>query len=185
MIKTQIIIAGIGGQGVLFASRIFSELGLRLGLDVLGSEIHGMSQRGGSVVAHLKLGGFHSSLIRTGAADIFYSFSEEETYRSLRFLKNGGVCFVNLKDPKSFDPAILSYLKQKRIVFRSIDAGEGASRMGFSKSANIVLIGFSVGSGLVPFGYADTISVLASVSRKKDREMNLKAFEFGFEKAKA
>jgi len=182
-LKTQIIIAGIGGQGVLFASKVFSELGLKLGLDVLGSETHGMSQRGGSVVAHLKLGGFYSSLVRTGAADILYSFTEDEAYRNMKFLKDKGVCFVNLKDPKRFDPAILSHLKKKGIVFKPFDAVEAALRIGFARSANIVLIGYSVGSGLVPFAYDDVRSVLESVSRKKDREMNLKAFESGFEKA--
>jgi indolepyruvate ferredoxin oxidoreductase beta subunit len=179
MIKTQIILAGIGGQGVLFASRIFSELGLKLGLNVLGSETHGMSQRGGSVLAHLKLGDFHSPLIRIGAADILYSFAEEETYRSLKFLKSGGVCFVNLKDSKRFDPAILSHLKGKEVDFRAFDAGEAASQIGFVRSANIVLIGYSVGSGLVPFKYDDIKSVLESVSRPENLEMNLKAFDIG------
>ncbi len=179
MIKTQIILAGIGGQGILFASRIFSELGLKLGLNVLGSETHGMSQRGGSVLAHLKLGDFHSPLIRTGAADILYSFAEEETYRNLKFLKSGGVCFVNLDDSKRFDPAILYYLKEKEIDFKAFDTGEAASRIGFARSANIVLIGYSVGSGLVPFEYDDMKSVLESVSRPENLEMNLKAFEIG------
>jgi indolepyruvate ferredoxin oxidoreductase beta subunit len=179
MIKTQIILAGIGGQGILFASRIFSELGLKLGLNVLGSETHGMSQRGGSVLSHLKLGDFYSPLIRTGAADILYSFAEEETYRSLRFIRNGGVCFVNLQDPKRFDPAILSYLTEKEVDFRSIDAGNAASQLGFVRSANIVLIGYSVGLELVPFAYDDIKSVLQSVSRPKNLDMNLKAFDIG------
>lgn len=182
MIKTQIILAGIGGQGVLFASRIFSELGLKLGLNVLGSETHGMSQRGGSVLAHLKLGDFHSPLIRTGAADILYSFAEEETYRSLKFIKNSGVCFVNLKDPRSFDPAILSHLKGKKIGFKTYDASEAAAQIGFVRSANILLIGYSIGTGLMPFGYDDIKSVLKSVSRPKDFEMNMKAFEIGVQK---
>jgi indolepyruvate ferredoxin oxidoreductase beta subunit len=183
-IKTQIIFAGIGGQGVLFASRIFSELGLKLGLNVLGSEIHGMSQRGGSVSAHLKLGDFHSSLIRTGTADILYSFAEEETYRSLKFLRNGGLCFVNLSDSERFDPSILSHLKRKGIGFRTIDAVGSATQIGFIRSANIVLIGYSVGTGLVPFEYDDMRSVLESVSRRKDLDANLKAFESGFTKGK-
>ena len=184
-IKTQIILAGIGGQGILFASRVFSELGLRLGLNVLGSETHGMSQRGGSVLAHLKLGDFHSSLIRTGAADILYSFAEEETYRSLKFLKNGGAGFVNLENPNRFDPAILAHLTGRKIGFRFFDASGAASRIGFARSANIVLIGYSVGSGLAPFAYDDVKSVLESVSRKKDLETNLKAFELGFEQGKS
>ena len=179
MIKKQIILAGIGGQGVLFASRVFSELGLRMGLNVLGSETHGMSQRGGSVLSHLKLGHFHSPLIRTGAADILYSFAEQETYRSLKFLRKGGVCFVNLKDLRHFDPVILSHLKEEEIDFFSFDASGAAARIGFARSANIVLIGYSVGTGLVPFEYNDIKSVLESVSRPEDLDLNLKAFEIG------
>jgi indolepyruvate ferredoxin oxidoreductase beta subunit len=179
MMNIQIILAGIGGQGILFASRIFSELGLELGLNVLGSETHGMSQRGGSVLSHLKLGNFYSPLIRTGAADILYSFAEEETYRTLKFLKSGGVCFVNLKDPKNFDPSILSHLEGKNIEFRAFDAAETAFQMGFMRSANILLIGYSVGTELVPFEYDDIKSALESVSRSENLEMNLKAFDIG------
>ena len=181
MVKTQIFLAGIGGQGVLFASRLFSELGMKLGLNVLGSETHGMSQRGGSVTAHLKLGDFHSPLIRISAADILYSFAKEETYGSLKFLKRGGACFVNLGDPGGFDPAVLAHLKKKEIVFKAFDAGETASRIGFARSANIVLIGYSVGTGLVPFRYEDIKSALASVSRPKNLGINLKAFDIGVE----
>jgi indolepyruvate ferredoxin oxidoreductase beta subunit len=179
MLKTQIILAGIGGQGVLFASRIFSELGLRKGLNVLGSETLGMSQRGGSVIAHLKLGDFHSPLIRIGAADILYSFAEGEAYRTLKFLRDGGVCFVNLKDHRSIDPPIMLHLEGKGIVFRTFDAGEAASRMGSTRSANILLIGYSVGTGLVPFQYDDIKSVLETVSRPEILETNLEAFDLG------
>jgi len=179
MINTQIILAGIGGQGVLFASRIFSELGLKMGLNVLGSETHGMSQRGGSVLAHLKLGDFHSPLIRTGAADILYAFAEEETYRTLKFLKNGGVCFVNLENPGRFDPGVLSHLESKGIGFKTCDAGEAAAKIGFMRSANIVLIGYSVGTGLVPFLYDDIKSVLETVSWPEVLQTNLKAFDTG------
>jgi indolepyruvate ferredoxin oxidoreductase beta subunit len=179
MIKTQIILAGIGGQGILFAARIFSELGLKLGVDVLGSETHGMSQRGGSVLAHLKLGDFHSPLIRAGAADILYSFAYEETYRSLKFLKSGGVCFVNLEDPGRFDQAILTHLNQKGIDFRAFDAAKVASQMGFIRSANIALIGYSVGTGMVPFVYDDIKSALEAVSRPENLEMNLIALDTG------
>ena len=177
--KIQIILAGIGGQGILFASRIFSELGLMLGLNVLGSETHGMSQRGGSVLSHLKLGNFHSPLIRTGGADILYSFAAEETYRNLKFLKGGGVCFVNFEDTANLNAKILTHLEEKGIVLRAFDAGGAAAQMGFVRSANIVLIGFSVGKGLVPFEYDDIKSALESVSRPENLEMNLKAFDLG------
>ncbi len=182
--KTQIILAGVGGQGIVFALKIFSELGLKLGLNVMGSETHGMSQRGGSVIAHLKLGNFFSPLIRTGAADILYSFEEKEAYRTLGFLRSGGICFVNLEDVGRFNKKVLNHLKNKKIIFRAFDANGEASKIGFVRSANIVLIGYSVGLGLVPFKHDDMISVLERVSRERDLETNLKAFEVGYQKGK-
>jgi len=182
--KVQIILAGIGGQGILFSSRIFSELGLRLGLEVMGSETHGMSQRGGSVIAHVKLGGFQSPMIRAGTADILYSFEENETYRTLKFLKRGGICFANLESLSRFDNQIKNYLKEKEIAFRAYDASEEASKIGSIMSANIVLLGYSVGTGLVPFKYEDLKHVLELMSRKKNLKINLKAFEIGFQEGK-
>lgn len=182
--KVQIILAGIGGQGILFSSKIFSELGLKLGLDIMGSETHGMSQRGGSVIAHVKLGKFQSPVIRTGTADILYSFEENETYRTLKFLKRGGMCFVNLEDPGRFDQKVLDYLKEKEITFRSFDASGAASKISSVMFANILLIGYSVGTGLVPFNTEDLRYVLESVSKKKNLEINLKAFEIGLREGK-
>lgn len=182
--KVQIILAGIGGQGILFSSKIFSELGLKLGLDIMGSETHGMSQRGGSVIAHLKLGHFQSPMIRTGAADILYSFEENETYRTLKFLKRGGICFANLVSEERFDNKVLNYLREKEITFRAYDASGAASKIGSILAANIVLIGYSVGTGLVPFKYEDFRYVLQLVSRKKNLKINLDAFEIGFQEGK-
>ena len=115
--KVQIILAGIGGQGILFSSKIFSELGLKLGLDVIGSETHGMSQRGGSVIAHLKIGHFQSPMIRSGTADFLYSFEENETYRTLKFLRKGGVCFADLVSVDRLDIKVLNHLKDKEISY--------------------------------------------------------------------
>jgi indolepyruvate ferredoxin oxidoreductase beta subunit len=179
--RMQIILAGIGGQGILFSSKIFSELGQKLGLDIMGSETHGMSQRGGSVIAHLKLGKFLSPLIRTGAADLLYSFDEYETYRTLRFLRRGGICFANLLSEDRIDRRILNHLQKKEIIFRAWDASGLASRLGSIRAANIVLIGYSAGTGLVPFGYDDLRDVLKIVSRGKDLKRNLKAFDAGFQ----
>ena len=182
--NVQIILAGIGGQGILFSSKVFSELGLKMGLDIMGSETHGMSQRGGSVIAHLKLGKFQSPIIRIGAADILYSFEENETYRTLKFLKSGGICFVNLANVDRFNNKVLNYLKKKEISFNAYDASGAASKIGSIRSANIVLIGYSVGTGLVPFKYEDLRYVLESVSRKKNLKINLKALEVGFQEGK-
>jgi indolepyruvate ferredoxin oxidoreductase beta subunit len=183
--KTQMILAGVGGQGILFSSKIFSELGLKLRLKVVGSEIHGMSQRGGSVLAHLKLGAFYSPLIRTGTADFLYSFEKNETYNALKFIKKGGVCFVNLPSEDRFQPKIIDYLKTKQIEFKAFDASEEAIKTGSIRVANIVLIGYSVGTGLVPFQERDLKSVLRAVSRQGDLEKNLRAFRAGLRAGKS
>jgi indolepyruvate ferredoxin oxidoreductase beta subunit len=183
-VKVQILLAGIGGQGILFASKIFSEMGLKLGLGVMGSETHGMSQRGGSVVAHLKLGSFKSPLVRIGAADFLYSFDEYETYKNLRFLKKGGLCFVNLVDLRRFDNKVLDFLKRKRITFKAYDASNTASQMGSILSTNIVLIGYSAGTGFTPFKSDEFRTVLKEISPKKRLDRNLKAFERGFRDGK-
>jgi len=155
-----------------------------MGLDVMGSETHGMSQRGGSVIAHLKLGKFQSPLIRKGAADILYSFEENETYRTLHFLKRGGICFVNLESADRFNKSIMKFLKEKETTFRAYDATGAASKIGSIRSANIVLIGYSAGTGLVPFEYKDLRYVLETVSRKKDLKINLNALDAGFQEGK-
>lgn len=182
--RIQIILAGVGGQGILFSSKIFSQLGLKLGLEVMGSETHGMSQRGGSVIAHLKLGDFQSPLIRSGTADVLYSFEENETYGTLKFLKRGGICFANLVSLDRFDRNILNHLKKKEVTVMANDASGTALKLGSIISANIVLIGYSVGTGLIPFQYKDLRSVLGLVSKEKNLEINLDALETGFQEGK-
>jgi indolepyruvate ferredoxin oxidoreductase beta subunit len=182
--NVQIVLAGVGGQGILFAARLFSQLGLKIGVDVMGSETHGMSQRGGSVVAHVKLGAFKSPMIRSGAADLLYSFHEMETYKNLKFLRRGGKCFVNLANAERFDHKVCDHLKNKEILFRGYDASRVALEMGSMRSANIALIGYSAGTGQLPFRYGDLKSVLESGSRKNDIKHNLAAFETGFQAGK-
>ncbi len=155
-----------------------------MGLEIMGSETHGMSQRGGSVIAHLKLGKFQSPLIRKGAADILYSFEENETYNTLKFLKHGGICFVNLENVDQFNKSIMKFLKEEEVTFRTYDATGAASKIGSIRSANIVLIGYSVGTGLVPFKYEDLKYVLELVSGEKNLKVNLKALELGFQEGK-
>ncbi len=183
--KTQIILAGIGGQGILFASRIFSELGLKLGLDVIGSETHGMSQRGGSVIAHLKLGRFQSPMIRSGTADFLYSFERNETYKTLHYLKKGGVCFADLESEDRFNKELLQHLKEKKIRFNACDATGAAFKIGSVVSANIILIAYSIGTGLVPFKEKDVRNVLKEISKKGALDISMKAFDIGLRDGKS
>jgi len=182
--RVQIIVAGTGGQGILFFSKIFSNLGLKLGLNVMGSETHGMSQRGGSVMTHLKLGDFQSPLVRTGAADFLYSLQGDETYRALKFLKKGGICFVNLPSLEKFDTKVLDYLKKKKIKVIAFDASQEALKHGSILSANIALLGYSLGTGLVPFGHNEVKSVLESFVRGRNIDTNLSVFQSGYSQGK-
>lgn len=181
----QIILSGIGGQGILFTSKIFSEWGRMNGVGVMGAETHGMSQRGGSVIAHLKLGNFMSPMVKSGSADILYSFDKNEAYRSLGYVKQGGLCFVNLGGSEQFDKTILDHLERKKIKLFVFDAGSLALEIGAKRSANIILIGYSAGTGLMPFGEKDLQRVIQSVSPERIIEKNLEAFQRGVEAGKS
>src|SRR3972149_3754284 len=84
----QMIISGVGGQGVLLVTRIFAAFALQEGYPLIGSEDHGMSQRGGSVMTHLKIGNFDSPLVKKGGADILLSLEKNEAYKTLHYLKH-------------------------------------------------------------------------------------------------
>lgn len=175
----KLILAGIGGQGVLFATSVFSETALSLGHDVLGSETHGMSQRGGSVISHLKIGRYESPLVRQGTADVLMAFDEDEAYRTLAFLKRGGLCFVNSARGGLCDEGVKGYLTKNGIVAHSYPADEVALSMGSARSTNLVLIGHSLSFLGLPFEAEQIRGTIERISPPRFRELNLGAFEAG------
>ena len=90
MDKSNFVLCGLGGQGILFMTKVLSETALRKGYNVMGAETHGMAQRGGSVVSHLRLGDVKGSLVSNGSAHLLLSLDEVEGYRNLPFLSKGG-----------------------------------------------------------------------------------------------
>src|SRR5512143_3816065 len=98
-LRRQIVLSGFGGQGILFLSCLLAEAAIAGGLPVLTSETHGMAQRGGVVVSHLKVGGFDSPLVRTGRADLLLILKEENVPLHREFLADGGVLLVNAPAP--------------------------------------------------------------------------------------
>ena len=98
-IKQQIIISGVGGQGVLFVTRLLAEAAMMKGFPVLTSETHGMAQRGGTVVSHLKVGDFSSPLIRPFSADGLLALKPESLAQHGGFVKPGGWAIVNSSQP--------------------------------------------------------------------------------------
>lgn len=186
----QIILAGVGGQGVLFATRVFAQVAMAKGFPVIGSETHGMSQRGGSVISHLKVGTFRSPLIGTGTADILYSFEKTETYRSLHFLKGatetgkGGLCFINAPDEGFMDPHIRRYLGQRGVGIYVIAADGIAQELGSPLSSNLVLIGFSLAHPSFPFHYEDLRRIVRDISPPQFRKTNLAILKRGYREGK-
>ena len=120
--KCQAIIAGVGGQGVLFAARIFTEMASRKNLPVLSSQTFGMAQRGGSVMSHLKIGGFNGPLVCEGDADVLLGLDCVEAHRTLPYLrpKQGGknaICVVNVPSALAFpDQRVAGFLREMGVA---------------------------------------------------------------------
>ena len=181
--NVQMVISGVGGQGVLLVTRIFSEFALREGFPMIGSEDHGMSQRGGSVMTHLKIGNFDSPLVKKGSADILLSLEKNEAYKTLHYLKpsingqEGGLCFINAPDPDYMNPQIRAYLKEKGIEVYIFSAEKLARETGSVQSANIALIGFATAHPRFPFSHDKLKTAIERVTSPKFLEMSSKIFE--------
>ena len=184
--NVQMIISGVGGQGVLLVTRIFAEFALNEGYPIIGSEDRGMSQRGGSVMTHLKIGKFDSPLVKKGSADILLSLEKSEAYKTLHFLKpsingqKGGLCFINAPDPNYMNQEIRTYLKENGIETYVFGADQLAREMGSVQSANIVLIGFASAHPRFPFPHEKLSEAIERVSHPRFRDMSLKIFTKSF-----
>lgn len=185
---TNIMITGVGGQGSLLASRILGNAFLSLGYDVKVSEVHGMSQRGGSVVTYVKYGDrVASPVICRGEADFLISFEMLETARWLPYLKKGGVVVTStqhiapmpvIMGVKQYPENIDEKIQALGVKLMKADALELAEACGSSKASNVVLIGMFAKHSDIPkevFLNAVEQSVPA-----KFRELNIKAFESGY-----
>ena len=181
------MIVGVGGQGTLLASRILGNAVIDEGFDVKVSEVHGMSQRGGSVVTYVKFGDkVYSPVIDKGEADIILAFEQLEAYRALPWLKKGGRIIVNeqkinpmpvITGAANYPENIIEKLKEMCSV-TSLDALELAKEAGSIKTVNVVLIGVLAKSTDIP--YENWVKTLLKTVPEKFAEMNLKAFELGY-----
>ena len=184
----NIMIVGVGGQGTLLASRVLGNVALKQSLDVKVSEVHGMSQRGGSVVTYVKFGKkVFSPLIEKGEADVILAFERLEALRWADFLKKEGTMIVSEQriDPMpvitgkaKYPEKIIELLKEKFKNTRSIDALRIAKGCGNIKAVNTVLLGLLAKSTSIRKEiWLDTIKEIVPA---KALEVNLKAFEEGY-----
>lgn len=137
-VQQQILLGGVGGQGVLFVTSLLAEAAIRKNLSVLTSETHGMSQRGGTVVSHLKVGDFSSPMIRPRRADVLLALKQESIAHQESFLRPGGWIVVNGSKP-------IRTVRRKPVLV--IDAERLAGKIGNPKSVNLVLLGYALGPG--------------------------------------
>jgi len=183
----NILIAGVGGQGTLLASVILGKLALDGGYDVKLSEVHGMAQRGGSVVTHVKMsrGSVASPLIEEGGADVILAFELLEGYRWEHYLKKDGMMFVNnerinpmpvIIGAAKYPSDIEKYFEEKDTC-QLVEASAMAKACGSEKAVNTVLLG-AVSSGL-PFTEDMWIKQIENTVKPKFVDLNKRAFEMG------
>ncbi len=183
----KIMIVGVGGQGTLLASRILGNTVINEGYDVKVSEVHGMSQRGGSVVTYVKYGEeVFSPIIDRGEADIILAFEMLEAYRALPYLKEGGKLIVNTQeiDPMPVITGTMQYpenIDQKlceKADVTLVDALSLAEKAGNFKAVNVVLIGVMAKSTDIP--YEKWLETIKTTVPPKFLDVNVKAFEAGY-----
>lgn len=177
----KIILCGLGGQGILFMARVLYEVGRLLGCQVLGSETHGMSQRGGSVTSHIKIGDYHSPMVRSGTADILFALKAEEVYSNLHFLRRGGKILLNAPESYSLVSSVTHALKDKEILTVKKDATGCAIKLGNPLAANLVLLSAGIKTGVLPLKNGILEEAVKRVSPPRLREGSLKAIEAGSE----
>ena len=183
----NIMIVGVGGQGTLLASRILGNTVISEGYDVKQSEVHGMSQRGGSVVTYIKYGDkVYSPIIGKGEADIILAFEMLEAYRAMPYLKKDGVMIANTQeiDPMPVITGAAAYPEnipsklESKIKLVQVDALTKAQEAGNIKAVNVVLIGVMAKN--TDISYEKWIETIKKTVPEKFLDANLKAFDLGY-----
>jgi indolepyruvate ferredoxin oxidoreductase beta subunit len=183
----NIMVVGVGGQGTLLTSRIIGKTALAAGYDVKLSEVHGMAQRGGSVVTFVRFGdAVREPVVEEGSVDVLISFERLEALRYAHFLKPDGKMIINdcRIDPmtvvigaKTYPEGIIEQLSKDHAVF-SIDGGKIALELGNSKVLNSVVLGLAAKH--IGFSEDEWLKVLSETVPQKTIDINVSAFKAGF-----
>jgi len=184
---TNILLVGVGGQGILLASEVLSEAFMLAGYDVKKSEIHGMSQRGGSVVSHVRFGTkVFSPIVPEGEGDILFGFEIMETYRSLPLLRRGGTVVANdlriqppsvLLGQEAYPENLPNAIAAQFPDFKLVDGQRTAAEAGNAKVANTVLLGAV--SKRLPIEEQYWLDAIGKMVPQKALSINIKAFQAG------
>ena len=186
--KTDIILSGVGGQGILSIAAVIGDAALKEGLYMKQAEVHGMSQRGGSVVTYVKYGSkVNSPIVNEGEADLILAFEQLEAARWLQYLKKDGTLIINTQkiDPMSviignsiYPDGVLDAINKAGAKTTNLDALSLAVSAGSAKAVNVVLIG--VMASHMDLNRDVWINAIKNTVPEKFLEMNLKAFDLGY-----
>lgn len=184
---TNILLVGVGGQGILLAAEILSETFMLAGFDVKKSEIHGMSQRGGSVVSHVRFGKeVFSPIVPEGEGDILFGFELMETCRALPLIRRGGKIVANdlripppavLMGKERYPEDLVGMIGEKFPDFLLLDGSRLAAEAGNPRTANTVLLGAV--SKRLDVAEEFWLRAIEKMVPKKALEVNTKAFRLG------
>lgn len=189
--RMDCLLAGVGGQGTVLASKIIAQTAISKQCFARTSETIGMAQRGGCVVSHVRIGDKNCSpAIPTGSADLIIGFEPSEAVRNLGFLKPTGQLLVNTKPIIPVTASlggigyevteIIQYLKNTghQVVF--IDGQKLCTVAGTSKVLNVIMLGVALNQGLLPFSQAEVLQTISDNLPAKFMELNKKALEIGY-----
>ena len=188
MATRNIMIVGVGGQGTLLTSRILGGLAIEGGYDVKLSEVHGMAQRGGSVVTFVRYGEeVAEPIVEEGQADVIIAFEKLEALRYSHFLKPEGALIVNdwridpmpvISGAAAYPEGIIEDLKQKHRVY-SVNATEESRKLGNPRVFNLIVLG--VAAQHMDFTKEQWYKVIENTVPPKTIEINKKAFDLGYQ----
>ena len=174
------VLAGLGGQGILLVSRVLVEEALQRGLPVRGAETHGMAQRGGPVLAHVRVGQCSSPLVVPGTADVLVALERLEGLRNLRYLRSGGLLLVNSPDLDFLGAEAASYLRRREVDVVHLDASRMASEAGNPLSVNIIMAGAAAARPATPLDMDSMRKAVTRVAHPRFLEASLEALESGY-----
>ena len=186
------LLCGVGGQGVVLASRLIAYAAMEQGDFVRTTETIGMAQRGGSVVSHVRAGEeVHSPLIPAGGADVILAFEPGEAVRCLPYLKEGGLVITNSRIVKPVTASLggssysggemLGYLKKKAGQMIVVDGDEICRRAGSAKVLNVALLGAAAKSGALGISMDEMLEAVRKNVKEKYIALNEKAMKLGGE----
>ena len=185
----NIVLCGVGGQGIILASKLLASAAMEKGIPVMSAETIGMAQRGGSVFSHLRMGDdLYSPMIAYGTADLLIGFEPGETVRRIPYLKKGGKIIVSSRSIMPVTAALsgvsyqgermISYLKDTLADLTVVDTEKACRDIGSSKVLNILLLGAALHSGSLDISEDDIKNEIRKKLPEKFHELNFSALEY-------